>query len=88
LDCRDKPGNDEVKSASANSCYSSGMNEIPIPWPQKQRELHHHHFDSTIWNDFECGGALASTSMSVAWPPLLVPGLRLLPLPLRYGWGY
>ena len=49
------------------------MNEIPIPWPQKQRELHNHHFDSTIWNDFECGGALASTSMSVAWPPLLVP---------------
>jgi aryl sulfotransferase len=23
-----------------------------IPWPQKQRELHNHHFDSTIWNDF------------------------------------
>lgn len=21
--------------------------------PQKQRELHDHHFDSTIWNDFE-----------------------------------
>jgi hypothetical protein len=61
------------------------MNKIPIPWPQKQRELHHHHFDSTIWNDFECGGALASTSMSVAWPPLLVPDLRLLPLPLPLG---
>ena len=23
------------------------------PWPQKERELHNHHFDSTIWNDFE-----------------------------------
>ena len=21
-------------------------------WPQKTRELHNHHFDSTIWNDF------------------------------------
>jgi aryl sulfotransferase len=21
-------------------------------WPQKSRELHNHHFDSTIWNDF------------------------------------
>jgi aryl sulfotransferase len=26
--------------------------ETPIAWPQKQRELHNHHFDSTIWNDF------------------------------------
>lgn len=24
----------------------------PIAWPVKQRELHNHHFDSTIWNDF------------------------------------
>ncbi len=23
-----------------------------IAWPQKKRELHNHHFDSTIWNDF------------------------------------
>lgn len=22
-----------------------------IPWPKKTRELHNHHFDSTIWND-------------------------------------
>ncbi len=21
------------------------------PWPRKTRELHNHHFDSTIWND-------------------------------------
>ena len=24
-----------------------------IAWPLKTRELHNHHFDSTIWNDFE-----------------------------------
>ena len=23
-----------------------------IAWPTKTRELHNHHFDSTIWNDF------------------------------------
>jgi aryl sulfotransferase len=23
-----------------------------IVWPKKTRELHNHHFDSTIWNDF------------------------------------
>ena len=23
-----------------------------IPWPQKTREMHSHHFDSTTWNDF------------------------------------
>ena len=25
---------------------------MAIEWPQKERELHNHHFDSTIWNDF------------------------------------
>lgn len=24
-----------------------------IQWPQKTREFHNHHFDSTIWNDFD-----------------------------------
>jgi aryl sulfotransferase len=24
-----------------------------IEWPKKTRELHNHHFDSTIWNDFK-----------------------------------
>lgn len=24
-----------------------------IPWPVKTRELHNHHFDSTVWNDFQ-----------------------------------
>lgn len=25
-----------------------------IQWPRKTRELHNHHFDSTIWNDLKC----------------------------------
>jgi aryl sulfotransferase len=25
----------------------------PLAWPQKTRELHNHHFDSTIWNEFK-----------------------------------
>lgn len=29
------------------------MDEAAVRWPQKTRELHNHHFDSTIWNDFE-----------------------------------
>ncbi len=24
----------------------------PISWPRKTREMHSHHFDSTVWNDF------------------------------------
>ncbi len=28
------------------------MTESPLDWPHKTRELHNHHFDSTIWNDF------------------------------------
>ncbi len=28
------------------------MNASGILWPRKTRELHNHHFDSTIWNDF------------------------------------
>ncbi len=29
------------------------MAEPAIHRPQKTRQLHNHHFDSTIWNDFE-----------------------------------
>ena len=29
------------------------MNDHSIEWPQKSREFHNHHFDSTIWNDFD-----------------------------------
>ena len=28
------------------------MDSAPIAWPRKTRELHSHHFDSTVWNDF------------------------------------
>ena len=31
------------------------MSEI-IMWPTKSRELHNHHFDSSIWNDFKFRG--------------------------------
>lgn len=27
--------------------------DTQIQWPRKTRELHNHHFDSTVWNDFE-----------------------------------
>jgi len=27
------------------------MRDSSIPWPKKQRELHKHHFDSTICRD-------------------------------------
>ncbi|WP_108661568.1 sulfotransferase domain-containing protein [Acuticoccus kandeliae] len=29
------------------------MNAPVSVWPKKQREFHNHHFDSTIWNDFQ-----------------------------------
>jgi aryl sulfotransferase len=29
------------------------MNQESLQLPQKTRELHNHHFDSTIWNDFQ-----------------------------------
>ena len=28
------------------------MAEIVANWPRKTRELHNHHMDSTVWNDF------------------------------------
>jgi aryl sulfotransferase len=28
------------------------MSEIVLEWPRKTRELHNHHMDSTVWNDF------------------------------------
>jgi aryl sulfotransferase len=28
------------------------MHEVAVRWPVKRRELHNHHFDSTIWNGF------------------------------------
>ncbi len=29
------------------------MTADTTPWPHKQREFHNHHFDSTVWNDFQ-----------------------------------
>ncbi len=29
------------------------MNEAIPAWPRKAREMHNHHFDSTVWNDFD-----------------------------------
>jgi aryl sulfotransferase len=29
------------------------MTANPVAWPQKTREIHNHHMDSTIWNGFE-----------------------------------
>ncbi|MFZ2101243.1 MAG: sulfotransferase domain-containing protein [Oricola sp.] len=29
------------------------MNQHTTQWPSKTRELHNHHFDSTVWNDFQ-----------------------------------
>lgn len=29
------------------------MDSSSIEWPVKTRELHNHHFDSTVWNDFK-----------------------------------
>lgn len=29
------------------------MTTVSIAWPTKTREFHNHHFDSTIWNDFQ-----------------------------------
>jgi aryl sulfotransferase len=29
------------------------MAETQLQWPRKTRELHNHHFDSTVWNDFK-----------------------------------
>jgi aryl sulfotransferase len=29
------------------------MTATPWPWPPKTREIHSHHFDSTIWNDLK-----------------------------------
>ena len=29
------------------------MNSTSISWPQKTHDLHNHHFDSTVWDDFK-----------------------------------
>ena len=46
------------------------MSEV-IRWPSKTRELHNHHFDSTIWNDF---ASATTTSSSRPTPSRARPG--------------
>jgi hypothetical protein len=29
------------------------MSDASTRWPRKTHELHNHHFDSTVWNDFK-----------------------------------
>ena len=36
--------------ATVNAAFAPS--ETEIAWPQKTRELHNHHFNSTVWNDF------------------------------------
>lgn len=33
--------------------YDPYTDQTAIEWPKKTRELHNHHFDSTIWNEFQ-----------------------------------
>src|SRR4051794_39719658 len=33
------------------SIHGGGV-QMVTPWPKKTREIHSHHFDSTVWNDF------------------------------------
>ena len=40
---------DKPAQPAAAAPYRAGLNY----WPVKTRELHSHHFDSTIWNDFK-----------------------------------
>jgi aryl sulfotransferase len=41
-----------------------------IDWPHKTRELHNHHFDSTIWNRFKFrdGDIVIATYPNLAHP--------------------
>ncbi len=41
--------------ATTRSPYPGDLqnDSAAIEWPQKTREIHNHHFDSTIWNDFQ-----------------------------------
>ena len=48
--------NARIENRAAGSNQEVPMNRMmtdTIVWPKKTRELHSHHFDSTIWNDFQ-----------------------------------
>ena len=38
---------------AGNSGGKKNVSGISPGWPEKRRELHNHHFDSTVWNGFE-----------------------------------
>src|SRR4051812_37907144 len=40
----------EVTATEASAEHASMAGTVV--WPRKLRELHNHHFDSTVWNDF------------------------------------
>src|ERR1022692_4569780 len=38
--------------ATSTAALTSHESFPTTEWPVKQREIHNHHFDSTVWNDF------------------------------------
>ena len=52
------------------TCSRTGSRR-QLQWPRKTRELHSHHFDSTVWNDF---GSATTTSSSPPTPSPARPG--------------
>ena len=43
----------DYSAAEDPTPQSSNMSTQSTSWPKKTRELHSHHFDSTIWNDLQ-----------------------------------
>jgi hypothetical protein len=41
-----------------------------VAWPRKTRELHSHHFDSTVWNDFRFRPDDVVTATYAKAPPI------------------
>ena len=57
-----------------------------VAWPVKTRELHNHHFDSTMWNGFAFRdndiviarlGAASTTCWKAPWFPYRFPSVTL-----------
>lgn len=45
------------------------MSEGTIAWPKKTREVHNHHFDSTIWNDLRFRDDAMKKNSAQSVPP-------------------
>ena len=64
---------------------TAGATVAAPAWPRKRRELHNHHFDSTIWNDFgfrEDDVVIASYAKAgTTWTQQIVAQLLLGPDP-------